>query len=63
MKKIIALTLALLMLASALAGCGNSASAPTEAAPAGAAEAAPAAKEYTVGICQLMVHESLDKAT
>ena len=51
MKKIIALTLALLMLASVLAGCGNSASAPTEAASAGAAEAAPAAKEYTVGIC------------
>ena len=34
---------------AALAGCGGTAS--TEA------------NEYTVGICQLMVHESLDKAT
>ena len=49
MKKIIALTLSALMLVAALAGCGGTAS--TEA------------NEYTVGICQLMVHESLDKAT
>ena len=59
MKKIIAMTIAVLMLASMLAGCGSTASTPTEAA----AEAAPGAKEYSVGICQLMVHESLDKAT
>ena len=56
MKKIIALTMALLLLASALAGCGDSASTPTDEAAAGS-------KEYSVGICQLMVHESLDKAT
>ena len=49
MKKIIALTLSALMLVAALAGCGGTASAD--------------ANEYTVGICQLMVHESLDKAT
>ena len=47
MKKIIALTLAILMLVSMLAGCGSSAG----------------SEEITVGICQLMVHESLDKAT
>ena len=47
MKKIIALTLAILMLATMLAGCSKSAS----------------NNEFTVGICQLMVHESLDKAT
>ena len=55
MKKIISLTLALLMLVSLLSGCGSSA--PT------ATEAASGAREFTVGICQLMVHESLDKAT
>ena len=49
MKKIIALTLSALMLVAALAGCGGTAS--TDA------------NEYTVGICQLMVHDSLDKAT
>ena len=55
MKKLISLTLAVLILVAMLAGCGNSAPAATEAAPA--------AKEFTAGICQLMVHESLDKAT
>ena len=49
MKKIIALTLSALMLVAALAGCGGTASTN--------------ANEFTVGICQLMVHESLDKAT
>ena len=49
MKKIIALTLSALMLVAALAGCGGTASADNG--------------EFTVGICQLMVHESLDKAT
>ena len=44
MKKILALTLALVMLTAALAGCGGS-------------------KELKVGICQLMVHPSLDEAT
>ncbi len=49
MKKLISLTLVLMMLVSMLAGCG------------GAADAAD--KEYVVGICQLMKHDSLDQAT
>ena len=44
MKKVLALTLALIMLTAVLAGCGSN-------------------KELTVGICQLMVHPSLDEAT
>ena len=44
MKKLISLTVAILMLASMLAGCGSSDS-------------------YSVGVCQLMVHDSLDQAT
>ena len=47
MKKIISLTLAIMMLVAILSGCGSSG----------------AADEINVGICQLMVHESLDKAT
>ena len=47
MKKIISLTLAVLMLCAVLAGCGASAEKDT----------------YTVGVCQLMVHDSLDQAT
>ena len=46
MKKIVSLTLAILMMVSLLTACGGSAN-----------------DELTVGICQLMVHESLDKAT
>lgn len=57
MKKIISLTIAVLMLVAMLAGCGNSTPVATEAASANSG------KEYTVGVCQLMVHESLDKAT
>ena len=62
MTKLISLTMAILMLVSLLAGCGSSEAQPTAAAD-NAAEAAPAAKEFTVGICQLMVHDSLDQAT
>ena len=47
MKKIISLTLVLVMLACVLAGCGSSGD----------------AKTYNVGVCQLMVHDSLDQAT
>ena len=57
MKKIISLTIAVLMLVAMLAGCGNSTPAATEAASANSG------KEYTVSVCQLMVHESPDKAT
>ena len=67
MKKIISLTIAILMLASLLAGCGSSnaqpaaTAAPTEAA---SAEAAPAeATVYNVGIIQLVTHDALDAAT
>ncbi len=49
MKKIISLTMVLAMLMAMLAGCGGSG---TEAA-----------QEFTVGVCQLMVHDSLDQAT
>ena len=49
MKKIISLTMVLVMLAAALTGCGGSAGSE--------------AKAFTVGICQLMVHDSLDQAT
>ena len=51
MKKIVSLLLVLAMVL-ALCACG----AKEEAAPA-------AADAYTVGVCQLMEHESLDKAT
>ena len=47
MKKLISLTMAVLMLCAALTGCGASAEKGT----------------YTVGVCQLMVHDSLDQAT
>ena len=46
MKKIISLTLVMLMLLAALTGCGGSGD-----------------KTIKVGVCQLMVHESLDQAT
>ena len=48
MKKIISLTLVLMLLVSMLAGCG-------------AADSSD--KAFTVGICQLAVHDSLDQAT
>ena len=44
MKKIICMTLVLVLLAVCFSGCGKSSG-------------------YTIGICQLMVHESLDQAT
>ncbi len=57
MKKMIALVLVLSM-ALALCACGGSAAAE---APADQAESG--AKTFKVGICQLMVHDSLDQAT
>ena len=53
MKKIIAMTIAVMMLLSLLTGCGNT----TEAS------ADDAAKVYKVGIVQLMQHVALDQAT
>ena len=48
MKKIISMTLVLLMLAAALTGCGGSGSGD---------------KAFKIGVCQLMVHDALDQAT
>ena len=61
MKKILTLTLAILMLASLLAGCGSSTSTETQA-PAAEAPAAEA-PVYHVGIIQLVTHDALDAAT
>ena len=75
MKKLIALTMAVWMLAAVLAGCGNSAPTSTEAAPASTeAATVPASTEavteapaentvYQVGIIQLVTHDALDAAT
>ncbi len=56
MKKLMSLMLALVMV-FAIAGCGNTNN--TE----DATDASAADDVFTVGICQLMEHESLDKAT
>lgn len=56
MKKIISLTLVLVMLAAMLCGCGGRNA--SEAAAVGSAD-----MNFTVGVCQLMVHDSLDQAT
>lgn len=68
MKKVLSVILVIAMLAALCAGCGsssNSGSAEATNAPvAENNEAADAAvNTYNVGICQLMVHESLDQAT
>ena len=60
MKKIVSIVMVIAMMAAMLAGCGGN---QTAAETTAAADAAPEAQEFTVGICQLMVHESLDKAT
>ena len=52
-SKILALILALVMVMS-LAACGSKEAAPTADA---------AARQYTVGICQLVTHDALDAAT
>ena len=68
MKKLIALLMAVLMVAS-LAACGAAEEpAPTEnnAAPTegeAVANDAPAAEPYVIGICQLVTHDALDAAT
>ena len=58
MKKIVSLALAM-ALSLSLTACGAKET-PAASSPAASA---PAAESYTVGICQLMEHESLDKAT
>ena len=66
MKKIIAMILALAMVL-ALAACGAAEPAATEGTAAAtegtAAQTNAAAKNYTVGICQLLTHPALDAAT
>ena len=64
MKRLLALIMTTLMLASLLAGCGGSAPAASET-PAAAAPEAPAGegKVYNVGIIQLVTHDALDAAT
>lgn len=58
MKKLTALMTAVMMLAAVLTGCGSSSN--TSSADSGNPDGV---KTYTVGVCQLMVHDSLDKAT
>ena len=64
MKKLLALTLAILMVLS-LAACGGQSSAPAQESkePEAAAPAEPAAQTFTIGICQLVQHPALDAAT
>ena len=68
-KRLTALSAAALLAVSALAGCGGSSAKATEAAStAAASEAASDAasdegKVYHIGICQLVQHEALDRAT
>ena len=64
MKKLLALTLAVLM-ALSLAACGGQSSAPAQESkePEAAAPAEPAAQTFTIGICQLVQHPALDAAT
>ena len=75
MKKILSIVLVIAMAAMMLAGCGGNeaavgtstaadATVATNAPETNATESeVPAAQEFTVGICQLMVHDSLDQAT
>ena len=64
MKKLLALTLAILMVLS-LAACGGQSSAPAQESkePEAAAPAESAAQTFTIGICQLVQHPALDAAT
>ena len=55
MKKIISLTLAVMMLLSLLTSCGSTAAEPQAASAEG--------KVYNVGIIQLVTHDALDAAT
>ena len=60
-KKLLALTLAALMMLS-LVACGGSKDAPAKTEESAKTEE-PAAESYTVGICQLVQHVALDAAT
>ena len=60
MKKILSLVLAATLLTASLTACGTQT---TETTNTTESTQTADATNYTVGICQLMVHESLDKAT
>ena len=61
MKKILSLMMVIVLLAMTFAGCGSDTAA-NDGAGSGN-ENVGSSDEYVVGICQLMVHDSLDKAT
>ena len=58
-QKLTALSAAAILAVSALAGCGGGSAKATEAASTAAEEG----KVYRIGICQLVQHEALDRAT
>ncbi len=58
MKKTLSVILAAILIVVPLAACGNKSD-----QPAGSSDTETRATSYTVGICQLMVHDSLDQAT
>ena len=57
MKKLTAISAAAILAVSALTGCGGGSSAPASTA------AADGCQVYRIGICQLVQHEALDRAT
>ena len=59
-KQFVSLSVASLMLAAVLTGCGGASSTASSAA---ASSAAADGQKYTVGICQLVEHAALDAAT
>lgn len=59
MKKLTALSAAAILAVSALAGCGGGSSSSAPASTAAADEG----QVYRIGICQLVQHEALDRAT
>ncbi len=66
MKKLIAIILALALcaaMATGFAGCSNQPDATVQAGTDTQAEVSDGQTEYVVGVCQLMVHDSLDQAT
>lgn len=58
MKKTLSVILAVMLLAVSLTACDNRSD-----QPAGSSDTESTATSYTIGICQLMVHDSLDQAT